>query len=268
MDCGGPLPNKCKDGGGCATDSDCTSGICQNASCASVGVWSKGFADATSQMNGVVSLSVAADGANSVLVAGQYGGIVDFGGGPFKAMGVSDAFVAKFDASGKYPWAKHAGDVNVSDAAFTVVADVAGNVVLAGGFRSLFGFDASCSLDSQSTESIFVLRLNSLGNALWCKGFGSTGNHYAQSLALDSMGNVLVAGSMNGTVDFGGGLQTSSPTGDIFLLKLEPTMGNYVWADHFAGSKSRRDLRCCRWPGQRRHHGRVRLGPSASAAAR
>ena len=48
------------------------------------------------------------------------------------------------------------------------------------------------------------------------------GVDYGKGVAMDGSSNVVVAGRVEGTVDFGGGLLTSAGAGDIFVLKLAP----------------------------------------------
>jgi len=47
-----------------------------------------------------------------VIVAGEFFGSVDFGGGALNTAGNSDIAVARFDASGNHLWSKRFGDFN------------------------------------------------------------------------------------------------------------------------------------------------------------
>ena len=53
-------------------------------------MWSKRFGAGA-------GVSVATDGLGDVVIAGEFGGTVDFGGGPLTSAGISDIFVAKFE---------------------------------------------------------------------------------------------------------------------------------------------------------------------------
>ena len=54
------------------------------------------------------------------------------------------------------------------------------------------------------------------------KRFGDGSAQYAQAVAVDASGNVIVAGFFLGTVDFGGGALTSAGGSDIFVAKFGP----------------------------------------------
>jgi hypothetical protein len=63
--------------------------------------------------------------------------------------------------------------------------------------------------------------------AFW-KGSYAEGN----SAATDSAGNVILAGTFLGGVDFGGGPMASHGSLDVFLAKLDAS-GGHVWSKHF-----------------------------------
>ncbi|UCF04203.1 MAG: hypothetical protein JSV33_09640 [bacterium] len=67
---------------------------------------------------------------------------------------------------------------------------------------------------------------------LWSKRFGDTDEQDATSTACDGLGNVIVTGDFDGTVDFGGGPLTSAGGYDIFLAKLDAN-GNHLWSKRF-----------------------------------
>jgi len=70
---------------------------------------------------------------------------------------------------------------------------------------------------------------------LWSQRFGSTGDDYGQSVAVDGSGNVFVTGYFSGTVDFGGGNRVSAGGYDIFLAKYD-VFGVHQWSQRFGGT--------------------------------
>ncbi|HLM76055.1 MAG TPA: hypothetical protein VK459_25290, partial [Polyangiaceae bacterium] len=62
--------------------------------------------------------------------------------------------------------------------------------------------------------------------------FGDALEQTALSIAIDNSGNVIIAGTIEGTVDFGGGPLTTTPNGSYFITKRDPT-GKHLWSKLF-----------------------------------
>jgi hypothetical protein len=69
----------------------------------------------------------------------------------------------------------------------------------------------------------------------WMKRFGGSGNESGTAVALDTSGNILVAGYFQGAADFGGGLLTSAGGYDLVLAKYSP-LGVHLWSKRFGGT--------------------------------
>jgi hypothetical protein len=78
---------------------------------------------------------------------------------------------------------------------------------------------------------------------LWSKWYQGSGDDVGKSVALDGVGNVMVAGHYQGVVDFGTGSMTSytppasGPTIDAFVAKYSP-LGVAVWSRGFGGDNT------------------------------
>jgi hypothetical protein len=68
------------------------------------------------------------------------------------------------------------------------------------------------------------------GALLYTKVFGTTGGHVINAITVDGGDNLVLVGNSDGTVDFGGGLRTTSNA--ITVVKLDP-LGNYLWDREF-----------------------------------
>ncbi len=138
---------------------------------------------------------------------------------------------------------------NAAIHANAVATDLAGNTVVTGSFRgtATFGSTASnASFTSANTEDSFIARYSATGALIWVRTFagqsttstsGPTSTTtfaigQGSAVAIDSSGNVFIAGSFDGTVNFGTttnpNLISSPTTTEAFVAKLDG-LGNLVW---------------------------------------
>jgi len=204
--------------------------------------WAKQF----SGLNDQQGYSVAVDASGNVITVGEFGDVTDFdpGAGTFTLNPGSnyDVFISKLDASGNFVWAKQIGMNSTLEQAYDVVIDASGNIYFTGAFYSTTDFDPGAGVFNMTAPNnqadVFICKLNSAGNFVWAKQFGSTLTDIAFSIALDQSNNVHTTGYFSGTVDFDPGVgvsnMTSSGPTDIFVSKLDVS-GNFVWAKQFAG---------------------------------
>jgi hypothetical protein len=127
-----------------------------------------------------------------------------------------------------------------SSTTFDVAADAAGNAYAIGVFTGSVDFGGGAVL-ADGLEDVFVLKLDKTGAFVWLKRFGDADYQYGQGIAVDSAGNVLVAGYFAGSVDFGGGALASAGSEDIFVAKLDPT-GAHVWSKRFGDASDQNAL--------------------------
>lgn len=148
-------------------------------------------------------------------------------------------------------WTPTTPQVNVSTFAGTalnlgqsIALDPSGNILSTGRFDGTVDFDPGVgvtNLTSLGSGDVYIAKLDSLGELVWAKSFGSTTSDAPYSVATDSAGNVYVTGNYQLTVDFdpssGVAQQTSNGTNDIFVVKLDAN-GNFVWVKTFGGGGS------------------------------
>lgn len=203
---------------------------------------------------------IRTDPLGNIYTCGSFSGSTDFdpspggqailstpGGNLFK-----DIFVLKLDPNGNYIWAKNIGG-NEHDAAGDLVLDGAGNVCVAGYFRSTVDFDPGpgvVSLTTGGEEDIFVMKLDpgpgtfflsaGIGQDIYIQKVDSNGNfmyaeliksadyasEYGWTIDADNQQNVYVCGGYSGDADFNPGLDTVLVNGygksDIFVAKFSP----------------------------------------------
>ncbi len=125
-----------------------------------------------------------------------------------------------------------------TDTATKLVRDASGNILVTGQVGGAADFDPGPGVvnATPADATTYVAKYSSDGSLLWVRGFAGTDSLDLVGMAADSSGNVLIAGSFSGTVDFDPGAGVSALTAvggtDIFLAKLDAS-GNFVWANQF-----------------------------------
>lgn len=74
------------------------------------------------------------------------------------------------------------------------------------------------------------------GPAEWSRSFGGTGSDLGSDVATGSDGSVVVVGSFEDIIDFGGDTATSSGSSDGFVMKLDAS-GERLWSYGFGGTE-------------------------------
>jgi hypothetical protein len=179
-------------------------------------IWSKSAGGTTK-----VPPCIAADGAGNVLVTGSFADAMDFGGCPLSKAGVVDPFLAKLDPSGKCLWRAGVGAADDPQYGGAIAVDNTGNVLLVGGFSGSVDFGGGAFVSAGGND-LFLLKLDAAGEHLWSRRAGSPLNDAVNGVAVDSVGNILVIGYFNGTVDFGTGPLVSEGAADVFVAKFGP----------------------------------------------
>ena len=178
-------------------------------SAAGTALWSKSAGGWTDAGN-----AVATDAAGNVIVTGQFGNWLNFGTGWLLSRGNNDIFLAKFAPSGTPVWVKSFGNVGF-DFGSGVVVDRNDNVLATGIYGSLVDFGGG-TLFSNNGSGMFVAKFSPTGTHIWSEG------SFGGAVAIDGSGDLAVAGSFGGTVNFGSGPLTSAGDSDIFLLSRAP----------------------------------------------
>lgn len=188
---------------------------------------------------------ICTDKSGNAYVTGYYSGTSDFDPSNLTynltAVGDYDAFVAKYDSTGKLIWAKSIGG-KFKEEGYSVQTDDMGNVFVAGKFQDTGDFNPGSGQFLLKSNSLytwiwdaFVLKLDQNGNFVWAQSYGADNNDFSYSLCLDKNNNVLVTGTFMGKVDFKNGpdtfyLKSTIPSSsDLFFLKLRNN-GDFVYA--------------------------------------
>ena len=96
------------------------------------------------------------------------------------------------------------------------------------------GISGNKLVNSKGLEDIYLIKIDSLGNKIWEKSYGSNWTDLGYSAVLTSDGNIIIAASsLTGT----GGDKSLPPLGlfDIWLLKIDNS-GNKIWDKSYGSS--------------------------------
>src|SRR6185295_4557305 len=136
---------------------------------------------------------------------------------------------ALFGTPGQALWVQQFGNEG-EDVGHALAVDSDSNLITVGGFTGTVTFDGT-GLTAAGGSDIYVAKLSSsTGQVIWAKRFGGTSDDFGLAVALDSSNNIYIAGTFQGSIDFGGGTIQSAGGSDAFVLKLTAD-GNYVWAN-------------------------------------
>jgi hypothetical protein len=184
--------------------------------------WSKTF-----QQDGYVepmSIQVGADG--SVYLGGSFSGALGFGSSNLLSEDTDDIFIAKLDGSGAPLWAKSFGNDKIQGVSGMAV-DADGGVVVAGYFSGTIDFGggpitpASTCDPGDFCHDAYLLKLAADGSHVYSRGLGGTSNDFAEDVAVDPKGGLVLSGSYSYEIDFGLGEPIKGEYADIFVTKLK-----------------------------------------------
>jgi Beta-propeller repeat len=114
-----------------------------------------------------------------------------------------------------------------------VAADPVGNLYVTGTFSGTVDLDpttaGASNVVSKGGTDLFVAKYGFNGQLVWARSLGGTGNDSAADIAFDGAGNVYVAGTFAGAVDF-------DPTPQLATTLTAPAAGSaFVWKLDFEG---------------------------------
>jgi hypothetical protein len=199
-------------------------------------------AGATYNMEG--GIACAADGKGNIYVTGifenhyMYIGtdtLTNYNAVPcFDSIYCPDIFIARYDSSGNFIWAKSAGG-NDFDGVYAITTDTSGSVLIAGSFASSSINFGTYTFNNpfQTLEYTYVAKYDSSGNVLWADAPSSTfGDNACRSIVTDRSGNIYMTGYFDGgSITFGNITLSGISNGDadLYIVKYDAS-GTAVWA--------------------------------------
>jgi len=188
-------------------------------------VWAKQFGGTLDQ----VANAVAVDATGRVFLTGQYSGALDFGSGPLPPTTTSASkkiFVARLDGkTGSGQVAKGYG-VSGQQNAVAIAVDGMGNVIVGGSITGNTVDFGTGALVSAGGQDAFAAKLSGDLVAAWAERFGDATTQNTKGVAVDSSGNVILAGLFQGVMDFTpAATLTAAGAFDAFVATLDAATG-------------------------------------------
>jgi len=190
-------------------------------------LFSARFGDAGSQA--VSGIAAAKDGG--FVVVGDFDSTIDLGGGPLASAGMEDAFVARFDASGKHVWSKRFG-ADENERRPRVAIDSKGRVIVSATYRNQPDLGGGPLPDRW--DGAFLLALAPDGAYVTSRGFDATKYQFPSGLVVDATDGIVLAGRFTADVDFGSGKLTSESGEDGFVASFDSSF-KARWSRRFGG---------------------------------
>ncbi|MAG33856.1 MAG: hypothetical protein CL908_23490 [Deltaproteobacteria bacterium] len=127
----------------------------------------------------------------------------------------NDVHLVRFDDSGNGLWGKRIGGAD-SDNAYSV-REIPGEGFLVAGWSTSYG---------NGGADVYLVKTDVLGDTLWTRTYGGTGNEYGHSMELTPDGGCIIAGYA----------YSEGVTNDDFYLVKTDADGNQEWAQTYGGS--------------------------------
>jgi hypothetical protein len=210
-------------------------------------------------VNGAIGLTVTADASGNIIVGGTSGTTatvtayssngVAFGTTLANAGGI-DAFLVEYNSSGTVQWVARVASTG-DDYIYKTATDSDSNIYVTGQGGSGVvvtaynsnGTAFGTTIANAGSTDTFIVKYNSSGTVQWVARIASTGADSGRGIAVDSSGNVYVAGtgstaeivaySSNG-VAFGTTLPALA-AGTMFLVKYNSS-GTVQWVTRVGGA--------------------------------
>ena len=140
--------------------------------------------------------------------------------------GSTDIYIIKYSHSGALLWAKRIGGT-LYEVSRNIITDSLGNSYIVGWFVSTIiniGNTTLINAAVDGTPDIFIFKIDILGNVLWAKKAGGTGEDVCYDIVEGTNGNIYVGGGFSSSsITFGSTTLNNVIAGgssDIFLTKL------------------------------------------------
>lgn len=199
-------------------------------------LWAKQAANTGSSWGNAIAVVPS----NDIYTTGLISGKTSFGNNSLQPVR-GDIFLAKYKDNGTLSWVKTFGG-SETDEGISVSAGTDGSLYLSGRFAASISF---CPVTLSGNENqapyaarMFLVKLDTAGNALWGVKSGGAGECRVSKITLDHNNNILVTGTFQDSVYFYDTKLVSSrgKYPDVFFAKFDPE-GKLIWVKQIKGGE-------------------------------
>jgi len=173
-----------------------------------------------------IAYDIACDNSGNSYITGVYNGTATFGTTTLTSLGNYEIFIAKYNSSGVFQWAKSAGSSDY-EWGINIAVDNSGNCFVTGEFFSTISF-GSATVTTNGDRDVFLAKYSSEGDFQWAVSGGSGYYDLCGGVTSDASGNVYLSGMISGPANFSGHIITTIGYQNIFYIKYDPN-GDLIW---------------------------------------
>jgi len=172
--------------------------------------------------------------SGDIVVTGSFKKSMQVGKDTIASQGNEDIFVLKLDSDGYLEWiVRHGGRYRDFGQQVEMTGD--GGVVLLAEFTDDVSFGGEV-LKNQGNRDLALVAMNPDGSHRWSKSFGSPFNELGLGLAVDPAGNIVLTGSFDNEITFGGDVFKSQGESDIYVAKFDAS-GGHLWSKAYGAAR-------------------------------
>jgi hypothetical protein len=203
-------------------------------------IWSAGIGGHSVATGQCLPNSLAVDKIGNIYIVGYFNGTVDFDPSStnfeLSTIGGYNTYLYKLIEAGKFLWAKSfsGSDKNYPN---HIIIDQNDHLYISGTFNGTVDFDPNVGTYDLTSHGlifsdVFLTKLDTAGNLVWAKNFGSDKETDGPVSTVLSSGSVFFAASFKSSMDLDPGIGefNVSPIGgsvDVFIVKLDGS-GNFI----------------------------------------
>ncbi len=179
-------------------------------------------------LGGDVGWGIGLDSQRNIYYTGEFELTAGFeAGDSLTSSGSNDIYLSKYTNEGQFLWAKNFGGSG-DDKGKAIVVDKNGNSYITGYFSSTGQFGSVNLVSSNSSNDIFIVKVNSEGTVLWATKAGGTREDRGRGIVLDGTGNLFITGTITQSATFNTTNVSVAGVNSLFVAKYD-TNGVFQW---------------------------------------